>query len=120
MTMSSAEARSAGAPDIEPIRDTPPTASSQQRVTGGILFLLAGQWRTPRHGDRDRPSGIAPREIGISTPPRPPIGDLGELAAIRTLFGSDGGIAVSATKSATEHLLGTARGLGAHLCHPWL
>jgi DHA1 family bicyclomycin/chloramphenicol resistance-like MFS transporter len=42
MTISSAEARSAGAPDIEPVRDTPPTAHFQQRVTGGILFLLAG------------------------------------------------------------------------------
>ncbi|MDU0342574.1 beta-ketoacyl-ACP synthase II [Bosea rubneri] len=60
-------------------------------------------------------AGIAPREIGhlnahaTSTP----IGDLGELAAIRTLFGSNGGIAVSATKSATGHLLGAAGGLGA-------
>lgn len=60
-------------------------------------------------------AGIAPSEIGhlnahaTSTP----IGDLGELAAIRTLFGSNGGIAVSATKSATGHLLGAAGGLGA-------
>jgi len=58
---------------------------------------------------------ISPREIrhlnahATSTP----IGDLGEIAAIRTLFGSDGEIAVSATKSATGHLLGAAGGLGA-------
>ena len=36
------------------------------------------------------------------------VGDRGELAAIRRVFGSDGGIAVSSTKSATGHLLGAA------------
>jgi 3-oxoacyl-[acyl-carrier-protein] synthase II len=41
------------------------------------------------------------------------VGDLGELAAIKTVFGRDGGIAVSATKSATGHLLGAAGGLEA-------
>jgi 3-oxoacyl-[acyl-carrier-protein] synthase II len=42
-----------------------------------------------------------------------PAGDEGELAAIAALFGRDRGIAVSATKSATGHLLGAAGGLEA-------
>ena len=36
------------------------------------------------------------------------VGDRGELAAIRRVFGTHGGIAVSSTKSATGHLLGAA------------
>ncbi|MFA6965074.1 beta-ketoacyl-ACP synthase II [Bosea sp. (in: a-proteobacteria)] len=42
-----------------------------------------------------------------------PVGDRGELAAVKALFGSGGGIAISATKSATGHLLGAAGGLEA-------
>ncbi|MBY4606954.1 beta-ketoacyl-ACP synthase II [Rhizobium sp. 9T] len=42
-----------------------------------------------------------------------PVGDKGEIAAIASVFGRDGGIAVSATKSATGHLLGAAGGLEA-------
>ncbi|GAU84020.1 beta-ketoacyl-ACP synthase II [Bosea sp. BIWAKO-01] len=42
-----------------------------------------------------------------------PVGDRGELAAIRSLFGSERSIAISATKSATGHLLGAAGGLEA-------
>ncbi|MBB4113776.1 3-oxoacyl-[acyl-carrier-protein] synthase II [Rhizobium sp. BK226] len=42
-----------------------------------------------------------------------PVGDRGEIAAIGTVFGRNGGIAVSATKSATGHLLGAAGGLEA-------
>jgi 3-oxoacyl-[acyl-carrier-protein] synthase II len=42
-----------------------------------------------------------------------PVGDKGELAAIKAIFGHDNGIAVSATKSATGHLLGAAGGLEA-------
>ena len=39
-----------------------------------------------------------------------PVGDISELAAIKSVFGAQGGIAVSATKSATGHLLGAAGG----------
>ncbi|MBX4984240.1 beta-ketoacyl-ACP synthase II [Rhizobium lentis] len=42
-----------------------------------------------------------------------PVGDRGEIAAIGRIFGRNGGIAVSATKSATGHLLGAAGGLEA-------
>jgi 3-oxoacyl-[acyl-carrier-protein] synthase II len=60
-------------------------------------------------------SGLAPGDVqhlnahSTSTP----VGDLGELEAIKAVFGRDGGIAVSATKSATGHLLGAAGGLEA-------
>jgi 3-oxoacyl-[acyl-carrier-protein] synthase II len=42
-----------------------------------------------------------------------PVGDLGEIEAVKRVFGTDSTIAVSATKSATGHLLGAAGGLGA-------
>jgi 3-oxoacyl-[acyl-carrier-protein] synthase II len=42
-----------------------------------------------------------------------PVGDLGEIEAVKRVFGTDSAIAVSATKSATGHLLGAAGGLGA-------
>lgn len=62
-----------------------------------------------------RQAGIAPASIGhlnahaTSTP----AGDASELAAIRAVFGADRGPAVSATKSATGHLLGAAGGVEA-------
>ncbi|PBB24886.1 MULTISPECIES: beta-ketoacyl-ACP synthase II [unclassified Mesorhizobium] len=60
-------------------------------------------------------AGISAREIShlnahaTSTP----VGDLGEIAAVKSVFGEDYGIAVSGTKAATGHLLGAAGGLGA-------
>ncbi|KRD49458.1 MULTISPECIES: beta-ketoacyl-ACP synthase II [unclassified Ensifer] len=42
-----------------------------------------------------------------------PVGDKGEIEAIKSVFGRNGEIAVSATKSATGHLLGAAGGLEA-------
>jgi len=60
-------------------------------------------------------AGVAPAQVGhlnahaTSTP----VGDLGELAAIRSVFVGGPGPAISATKSATGHLLGAAGGLEA-------
>ncbi|RTL52854.1 MAG: beta-ketoacyl-[acyl-carrier-protein] synthase II [Bradyrhizobiaceae bacterium] len=77
----------------------------------------------PEDGDGARRSivqalaqaGIAPSDVqhlnahATSTP----VGDLGELAAIKAVFGTDNSVAVTSTKSATGHLLGAAGGLEA-------
>jgi 3-oxoacyl-[acyl-carrier-protein] synthase II len=60
-------------------------------------------------------AGIAPHQVdhlnahATSTP----VGDKGELAAIRAVFGAGQGPAISSTKSATGHLLGAAGGIEA-------
>ncbi|MCM8741228.1 beta-ketoacyl-ACP synthase II [Pseudomonas koreensis] len=60
-------------------------------------------------------AGVAPDQVqhlnahATSTP----VGDLGELAAIKALFGTENKIVVTSTKSATGHLLGAAGGLEA-------
>jgi 3-oxoacyl-[acyl-carrier-protein] synthase II len=62
-----------------------------------------------------RQAGISPVEVqhlnahATSTP----VGDNGELAAIKAVFGARSRVAVSSTKSATGHLLGAAGGLEA-------
>ncbi|UFX46949.1 beta-ketoacyl-ACP synthase II [Bradyrhizobium sp. 41S5] len=62
-----------------------------------------------------RQAGLRPDQIqhlnahSTSTP----VGDLSELAAIKRVFGRQGRVAVSATKSATGHLLGAAGGIEA-------
>ncbi|MGY4476706.1 3-oxoacyl-(acyl-carrier-protein) synthase [Bradyrhizobium sp. USDA 3364] len=62
-----------------------------------------------------RQAGLPPGEIqhlnahSTSTP----VGDLSELEAIKRVFGREGRVAVSATKSATGHLLGAAGGVEA-------
>jgi 3-oxoacyl-[acyl-carrier-protein] synthase II len=62
-----------------------------------------------------RQAGIQPSEIqhlnahATSTP----VGDLGEMAAIKAVFGDQASIAVTSTKSATGHLLGAAGGIEA-------
>ncbi|MCS3446887.1 MULTISPECIES: beta-ketoacyl-ACP synthase II [Bradyrhizobium] len=62
-----------------------------------------------------RQAGLRPDEVqhlnahSTSTP----VGDLSELEAIKRVFGREGKVAVSATKSATGHLLGAAGGIEA-------
>lgn len=60
-------------------------------------------------------AGISPAQIGHlnANATSAPVGDLGELAAIRTLFAGTPGPAISATKSSTGHLLVAAGGLQA-------
>jgi len=59
--------------------------------------------------------GVAPRDVqhinahATSTQ----VGDRGELAAIRSVFGTGSGVAITSTKSSTGHLLGAAGGIEA-------
>ena len=59
-------------------------------------------------------AGLEPAAIGYvnAHATATSVGDAGELAALRSVFG-EGGPAISSTKSATGHLLGAAGGLEA-------
>jgi 3-oxoacyl-[acyl-carrier-protein] synthase II len=62
-----------------------------------------------------RQAGVSTRDVqhinahATSTP----VGDKGELAAIKSVFGIDSSVAITSTKSATGHLLGAAGGIEA-------
>lgn len=62
-----------------------------------------------------RQANVAPSDVqhinahATSTP----VGDKGELAAIRAVFGANSGVAITSTKSSTGHLLGAAGGIEA-------
>lgn len=58
-------------------------------------------------------ANVAPEEVQHlnSHATSTPVGDLGEINAIKHLFGTAGTVAVTSTKSATGHLLGAAGGL---------
>jgi len=94
-----------------------------QRTTADADHITSG----PEDGDGARramegalrQAGLKPGDVqhlnahSTSTP----VGDVSELEAIKTVFGRNGKIAVSATKSATGHLLGAA-GSGKDLDDP--
>ena len=88
-------------------------------TTADAYHMTAG----PEDGDgAKRAMQAAIRQAGISASEiqhlnahatSTPVGDKGELAAIKAVFGTENRIAVTSTKSATGHLLGAAGGIEA-------
>ena len=72
--------------------------------------MRGGQWRSQSPRQEFQPREIQHLNAHATSTA---VGDLGEIEAIKSVFGARSAIAVSATKSATGHLLGAAGGLGA-------
>ncbi|MNE29279.1 3-oxoacyl-[acyl-carrier-protein] synthase 2 [compost metagenome] len=101
-------------------RGAPPLAELVGYGTSADAYhLTAG----PENGDGARRAmELALRQAGIEASEvqhinahatSTPVGDRGELAAIRSVFGSGSGVAITSTKSSTGHLLGAAGGVEA-------
>jgi 3-oxoacyl-(acyl-carrier-protein) synthase len=105
-----------------------PLAAGVESSWSRLLAGGSGIRRLPDHVVGDLPAkvvGVVPSlgddsEAGFDPDASTPVGDLGEIAAIKSVFRRDFATAVSATKSATGHLLGAAGGLGAIFAIPAL